>query len=305
MLKKRLNFALKISNGEFPVKSLKKVMITLDKLEKIILSFMQSLDRTEDLYELIENIASGNVRTALDLVRNFFGSGHVDTQKICRIFEEQNQYFVPIHEFLRAVIFGDTAKYDPNRSPIVNIFDVSQYDTKEHFLMPLALGFISNAHNRTEQGFVDIKDLYGCLQGYGYTPEQIDASIVQAHKQKLIETGARKIPRPGQMNVQTLRITPIGNYHIFKLPQMFSYIDAIIVDIPIFDADVRRQIMDAEELAERLHRAEIFITYLDNEWEKSNFTGGWFDWPSSAEALKHNIDQIRNKTLDQTKSEIP
>jgi hypothetical protein len=50
-------------------------------------------------------------------VTAFIGSGHVDAEKILEIAEEYGGNVIPIHEFMRAVIYGDFEHYDPEPSP--------------------------------------------------------------------------------------------------------------------------------------------------------------------------------------------
>ncbi len=73
------------------------------------------MDSRDDLIELIDNVSGGNVRVALDQVKAFMGSGHIDTEKIVRVYEEAGSYLVPLHEFLRAILFGDAKYYDRNK----------------------------------------------------------------------------------------------------------------------------------------------------------------------------------------------
>jgi hypothetical protein len=57
--------------------------------------------------------------------------------------EKSGAYYIPLHEFQRAVIYGDARYYDPDRSPIANLFDVTSVDPKEHFLLPLVIGLLA------------------------------------------------------------------------------------------------------------------------------------------------------------------
>ncbi len=157
VLEKRLNFALKITSGEIPISTLHpSISVRLDTLDTIIRVFLDSIKWTRTINEFIDNIAGGNVRLALDLVRGFFGSGHVNTQKIVDIYEESGSYFIPLHEFLRAVIFGDNLYYDPDRSPIANLFGASYMDEKEHFLLPLVIGLLTSSSSySSDDGFVE------------------------------------------------------------------------------------------------------------------------------------------------------
>jgi hypothetical protein len=296
---KRLRFAYKLTTGEIPIQSLTGgIEVRLQNLGYLILVLLDSLERHEEIGECIDNIAGGNVRLALDLVRGFFGSGHVDTQKIVRIYERDRFYIIPLHEFLRAVIYGDAEHYDPEQSPVANLFDISQVDPKEHFLLPLTVGLLaSSGGSDTEEGFVDTAVVYERLQGLGFTPEQIDVAIIRGHKKKLLETAARRIPQPGFDMPQALRVTTVGLYHIARLSRMFPYIDSVIVDTPILDADVREAVHNERTINERLDRADLFRRYLDKQWESLNGTSAAFafDWGNASKELETDIEFIRGR----------
>jgi hypothetical protein len=97
------------------------------------------------------------------------GSGHVDTQKIVGIYEDTGRYTVPLHEFLRAVIFGDSMHYDSERSPIANLYDISAPDGREHFLLPILLSSLSSWSGAgVESGFVETARVYARMQSLGF-----------------------------------------------------------------------------------------------------------------------------------------
>lgn len=299
VLERRLSFALKLTRDEIPIQALPEGMgVRLTSLDAIICSFLRSLKFNKELSECIDNISGGNIRLALDLVRGFFGSGHVDTQKIVDIQRQDDRggYTVPLHEFLRAVLFGDNFYYDATRSPIANLFDISSNDPKEHFLLPLLIGLIhSLGSSGSDGGFVETAIVYEHFQGLGFTADQIDAALVTGSRKKLIETTARLIPQPGQTMPHTIRATTLGLYHISRLCSLFEYVDAVIIDTPILDADTRELIHDVLDIDSRLERAENFRDYLDTQWSKTSLQGLGFDWNNSSVGLKQQIERIRNR----------
>ena len=304
VLEKRLSFALKLTRGEIPIQALPEGMgVRFSSLDAIICSFLKSLKTNRELSECIDNISGGNIRLALDLVRGFFGSGHVDTQKIVDIQrqEEKGGYTVPLHEFLRAVIFGDNFYYDSNRSPIANLFDISSNDPKEHFLLPLLIGLIQSlGSSGSNGGFVETAVIYEHFQGLGFTADQIDEALVTSTRKKLIETTARLIPQPGQIMPHTLRVTTLGLYHISRLSSLFEYVDAVILDTPILEPNVRELIRDVLDIDSRLDRAEHFRGYLDTQWSAMHLQGLGFDWRNVSISLKRQIDSIRNRLVNFT-----
>lgn len=300
VIEKRLRFALKLANGDIPIPTLSEgIQVQLSSLSRIITIFIRSLDRNENLSEFIDNIAGGNVRLALDLVRSFFGSGHVDTQKIIEIDDEAHSYIIPLHEFLRAVIFGNSEYYEPDQSPIANLFDVSQIDPKEHFLLPILIGFLNTGSASSEEGFVDTNLVYERMQSFGFTPEQIDFALTRGYKKKLLETASRRIPHPGLDMPQSFRVTSVGVYHISNLCRYFVYHDAVLIDTPILDSSAKAQIKLGNNISSRLEAAEEFKNYLDSQWQlliKEWGATTIFDWADVSVDLQKNIEYIRRRT---------
>lgn len=295
VIEKRLKFALKLTSGEFQIASLPATSrVRLEKLDVIIRVFLHSLRANPALPEFIDNLSAGNVRVALDLVQEFFGSGHVNTQKIVEIFERDARYDIPLHEFLRAVIYGDAYHFHPERSPICNIFDISANDPKEHFLLGALVGLLAGASGpEVQQGFVETGRVYEQLQRNGFTAEQIDTAITRAHRQNLLETSARLIPVAGQRPPEALRATANGVYHVQRLCAMFAYVDAVIVDTPILDPTFRAAIQNVDFIDQRLSRSELFGEYLAREWDCVEKPVIGFDWPQSHASLRDEIKAIK------------
>lgn len=299
VLEKRLAFALKLTRGEIPIQALPKGMgVRFNSLESVICSFLKSLQINQELSECIDNISGGNIRLALDLVSGFFGSGHVDTQKIVDIQRnyKKGRYTVPLHEFLRAVIFGDNLYYDSNRSPIANLFDIFSNDPREHFILPLLIGLIhSLGSSGSNEGFVETSIVYEHLQSIGFIADQIDKALIISTRKKLIETAARLIPQAGQTMPHRLRVTTLGLYHITRLCSLFEYVDAVIIDTPILDSNVRESVRDVLDIDSRLDRAECFRHYLDAQWSTMHLQALGFDWGNASVSLKCQIERIRNR----------
>lgn len=298
VLRKRLDFALKITSGDIKIKKLSnETSVKLEKLGSIIQVFINSLNYKDDLMQFIDNISAGNVRVALDLVKNFFGSGHVNTEKIIKIYDETGSYLIPLHEFLRAVIYGDNEYFNSQIfNNIYNVFEISTNDRKEHFIEPLIIAILASYSFKTEQdGFKETSLVYEQLQGLGFTAEQIDLAIIRGCSDKLIETAGRIIPKKSEDIPQTLRATTIGLYHINKLINMFTYVDAVVVDTIILDKDIYEKICNVQDIQLRLERAQLFRSYLDDCWKAVSSAKPIFDWESKSLELNNEIQNIKSK----------
>lgn len=306
VLEKRLSFALKITSGDTPLQSLDDAIgMRVTTLDAIIKMFLTSMRENRALIECIDNIAAGNVRIALDLVKSFFSSGHVDMNKILRIYEESGSYTVPLHEFMRAIQHGDHEDYDPERSPIANIFDISTRDPREHFLVPTLISLLnSSVASESPEGFVELEHVYDHLQALGFTDYQVDMAIARAHKKQLLETAGRKKVEAGSTPPSAVRVTSVGSYHVARICRMFAYIDAIIVDTPILDDTYRDQISDAQDIAERLTRTSAFIKYLDEQWDLGGYDVALFDWTPHSRAVRNEIKDIQERLDRRRRSSV-
>ena len=162
MLQRRVDFVLAQLKetgrlGSFPV----NVTVDSDSLIAFLEVLAENFRNNEKLLALIDNIAGGNMRLALKFVTDFLGSGHVNTAKILQKYKDTGRYRIAVHEFLRALLYGDHSYYDPESAPIANLFRITQPDGREHFLLPLLLSQAQVLGERLrEEGYVSAEELY-------------------------------------------------------------------------------------------------------------------------------------------------
>ena len=61
----------------------------------------------------------------------------------------------------------------------------------------------------------------------------------------------------------------------------FNYVDAIIIDTPILNQDIK--LSDAKTLEEKIKREEIFNTYLTQQWKELENFSVLFDWQTNSQ----------------------
>lgn len=294
VIEKRLKFALRIATGGIRTEVVQGgLTFSSAGLSTMLRVMLSSLSTSEPLSRCLDNIASGDVRKALSLIQTFIGSGHIRSDRIVESFERDGSYTIAVRDFLRGIILGDYEYYFPQASPVANLFDVTLNDRREHFLLPLALGFLSNFRvNEHVEGFVKSPTLYGHLQGLGFVPQQIDSAVGRGIERKLIESGSRFIAESSSVNPRVLRVTQDGVYHYDKLAKELAYIDSVLVDVPIFDDDVRGNIHEVHEMRGRLQRAEAFISYLDSCWQLVPPSASIFDWSAASARVRQQIARL-------------
>jgi hypothetical protein len=260
-------------------------------LYRYIEVLLESFKRSKPLVQFIDELSGGNTRRALDFLLAFIKSGHVNAEKILSIADAGGHYNIPIHEFMRAVIYGDFEHYDPAASPVANIFDISSPDGREHFLLPNILAFVDRTGRSEQEGFVEAKQVHDFCQTLGFLPTQIESSLKKAVRSRLLDPSPLFADAP----VTAYRITTAGAYSYRELPNFFSYLDAMTVDTPIVDREIRTEIRDCATVDQRLKRGEWFRKYLDKEHKALTATNFAFDWPAADKCIEEEITAIQRR----------
>lgn len=225
-------------------------------LEGCALSFL----RSRELGALFDAVSNGNARDLLAYVHRVITSLHLDTKKIIEKLRSGG-YVMPVHEALRAMLFGDCMQYAPDQSVFINLFDIQRADPIEHFTKPLVLrhlSLVSNSH--PHYGLLPFEELLSYLCQVGFTEEHSRETIVFLFEKRCIEGD---VPTDEwSPEVRRLRLTERGSYMVKGLISKFNYLDAITVDTPIVDPDYRQKITDVFAIKERLERCRVFVDYL-------------------------------------------
>ena len=261
-----------------------------DRLRMYLKILDRSFKRRPQLLELVDNLSGGNIRAALGFLNTFVGSGHVNTTKIFEIEEADANYKIALHEFVRAIIYGDHVHYNPTSSPIANVFEISTNDGRQHFLIPIVLAFVERSGQVAGvDGYVGLSALMTHAQGVGFAPKQVEFALDLCVQMRLLHTPGDSEGRP----TQQFRITTAGAYTYKRLMGTFVYLDAMVVDTPIVDPAIAGKVDDVREVEERLVRAEVFIEYLNSQWTRVRGEDLAFDWDAVVVDLRKDMVRAR------------
>ena len=287
VIRKRLEFVIRLAKGELKIKSLESG-VKLETILKLVKIFLYSLEKDSRIPECIENISSGNVATALDIMRDFFSNPHVAHEKI--LTDSQREHYVfPVHYLLESIINKQHKYFYPLDSYVLNIFDISTNDSREYFLTLTILSILKLS--KADSGFEKIIDLNNKLQDVSFLPAQIDYSLGRLLFDGLIESILLGGTSDGS-GLRQIRITEKGAYHLARLAKDFSYFDSMIVDTPVIDDNVRAAIGETNSLKDRVDRVQTFCNYLDEVWDKAQIPTDIFSWPDYSANLKIEIQKI-------------
>lgn len=291
----RLAFALSIVNGKRRIETIKNISISVSSLATILNVMTNSIKSNSDLLSLITNVSGGNVRESVGLIVKYIGSPNVDAFKMLKEIEEGNNYIIPEHEMSKAIILGDYEQFNPESTIAMNVFDTPFCDPKGHFISLAALSILQNNDSlKDSNGYILTSKVVNILQEIaGFTEKQIEANIKNCVNKKLIEE-TRRITQEEAIEIcnndrlpEKIRITSSGAYHFIKWCASFSYMEAMSIDTPIFEDDVREKISSVlgNGLFDRYKRAVVFRDYLLRQWAMAPALKGIFNFE---ELVKNN-----------------
>lgn len=89
----------------------------------VLIDLIQSSVLGTDVGTLLEVLASGDVRNALRMTREFIEHGYSNPGKAYNTHKTGGKYTLPKHEALRAILLGNQSVYNEDFSPIGNPYD--------------------------------------------------------------------------------------------------------------------------------------------------------------------------------------
>ena len=249
-----------------------------DFLSIVRRSVLQSNGRISNL---IESVCFGNMRMALEMFKSFLVSGATDVNKMLTIYHREGSYFVAYHEFLKSVMLCDHQFYREEISPIINLFDVTSAARASHFTAMRILRYLCNLRSFTTPEGPGYTRLQSLLDRFESTFDNVPDVIATAERllrRQLIECDTRSTETLS--NAMHVRVTSAGWFYLRDLSNKFPYLDLVMQDTPIFDAETAeilhqsvravdntndRDFDKVQRISERFRRVECFLDYLGKE----------------------------------------
>lgn len=162
-----------------------------------------------------------------------------------------------------------------------------EVEPREHFLASMIVAFLSAVNIAADKdGYVPGEKIIAEMLRHGFVEDQTRFALRRVATKRLIETPHghfRELPVQESIVPEDFpfRATSIGIYHLRHWTGSFGYLDAVSIDTPIFDQEVREKISrlaESFEIVDRLKKAELFRGYLEAQWDTANIRSGYYDF---------------------------
>jgi hypothetical protein len=241
-----------------------------DFLSTIIFTLQQRANKSVSRF--VSGTSGGNTRRGLELFANFLVSGNTKIREILEKKKISGNYIIAEHQFVKSIVLGNWRYYSKNSSYLMNIFDVNQSLSTSHFLR---LKILQHAEDQASidseygSGYVSINRLSQEAGDISISRSAIEDALILLAKFGLIELNTRS--KVDLKEASHFKITDCGAFFLRLLSMRFSYLDLILADTPIADADVAlkiRHLLPSRELADRFERTHLFVSYLKKMEDK-------------------------------------
>jgi len=216
--------------------------------------------------KFISKTSGGNMRRALDLFSRFLVSGNTKVKEILDTCQRQGGYTIAEHQFVKSIVLDNLRYYSEEKSYLINLFDFNTELSSSHFLKLKILKYAEDRISNDSpygRGYVSINLLLKEASEIGIAPEAIEDALLKMARFRLILLTTRS--RSSLENASHFVLTDCGNYYLNVLIRRFSYIDLILADTPIADADLVEEIrnmLPERRLYVRFDRVRKFLEYL-------------------------------------------
>ena len=288
LIANRIRFALRIlEQSEGPIDYVLPSGIQIDRIA--IADFLRIIEtsifeQSRNIARFIEALCFGNMREALDMFTMFMTSGATDVDKMLTIYRRAGAYYVAFHEFVKSIMLSERRYYRDQASVILNVFDCGSERNASHFTclrIIRALSFRRGEWNREGQGFVEISQLLSMSEDVFDNREDVLRSLNRLVAKQLIEANTKSTESIS--GASHVRVTSAAWYYSSYLVKSFAYLDLVLQDTPLDDAQVeqtlRAYVQQVDNLSDRedqkldrmfvrFSRVRSFLDYLWKEEQR-------------------------------------
>jgi len=300
LVSKRLKYAKKVALGIAETKRGnsggsfgKDLSLELPSVAEFLESIADSFWSSRALSDLFDAVSNGNARDLLQYVHRVLTSMHLDTRKILAKIKKGG-YQMPVHEALRALLYGDSLHYDPERSIFINVFDIARSDPAEHFSRLLILRHLLHCQSGPPNyGYATVSQVVSTVCQIGFSDQHVAEGVEYLFEKGCLES--KLSYDRWDRSIDVIRLTARGRYTVTTLVRTFNYVDAVCVDTPIVVDTFRDVLQDVLAIRDRLNRCRVFLKYLDQCAQSLADSQSFEFWVSISRDVQDEIARVESK----------
>lgn len=190
--------------------------------------------------QLIEVSATGDVRLALRMTKQFLQFGYSTSYRAYQAFQRTGRYDFPIHEAVRAIMFGNQSIYRDEFSPILNPFDAKTGRSESQFLRVYIMSALVAAATTKEFQGIEASEIISCLERMGFSSRITNKVIADLIKARVCFSRSHQ----EYSSESVLVPTRLCGYVVRDLVGRLVFLETVIFDTFIYGDEVWEAVKD-------------------------------------------------------------
>jgi hypothetical protein len=190
--------------------------------------------------QLIEVSATGDVRLALRMTKQFLQFGYSTSYRAYQAFQRTGRYDFPIHEAIRAIMFGNQSIYRDEFSPILNPLDAKTGRSESQFLRVYIMSALVAAATTKEFQGIEAGEIISSLERMGFSSRITNKVIADLIKARVCFSRSHQ----EYSSESVLVPTRLCGYVVRDLVGRLVFLETVIFDTFIYGDDVWEAIKD-------------------------------------------------------------
>jgi hypothetical protein len=204
----------------------------------VLIELIQSSVLGTDVGSLLEVLASGDVRNALRMTREFIEHGYSNPGKAYNTHKSGGKYTLPKHEALRAILLGNQSVYNEAFSPIGNPYDSHLERTNLQLTRLFVLSALVQYSSDASFQYLDGIEINKFLRSVGIGDEVALKVLNDLCRFRFCYTGGHG-PADFKSSYYPSRL---GGYIIRDLIANFMFVENLMMDTFVADEKVWEQL---------------------------------------------------------------
>jgi len=197
----------------------------------VVIDLVQTSVLGAELGNLIEVLATSDIRLALRMTREFLRSGWTASGKALRVYQATGKYIMPQHEALRAIMIGTQQVYFEEYSVLGNPFDSRLAKSEAQLLRLYILSAIVNMSSDRAFRHLDGEEIRKHVREIGFGDGMIKKVLEDLCRLRFMHTISHGAPTFESDYV----VSRLGGYIVRRFIADLMYLENVMMDTFIAD----------------------------------------------------------------------
>ncbi|WP_070085718.1 MULTISPECIES: P-loop NTPase fold protein [Pseudomonas] len=224
----------------------------------VLIDLIQSSVLGTDVGTLLEVLASGDVRNALRMTREFIEHGYSNPGKAYNTHKSGGKYTLPKHEALRAILLGNQSVYDESYSAIGNPYDAHLERTTLQMTRLFVLSALVQYSSDASFQYLDGIEINKSLRSVGIGDNVALKVLSDLCRFRFCYTGGHGAPD----FKSSYYPSRLGGYIVRDLLSNFMFVENIMMDTFVADERVWERLNAlGRDISNSYHSRTVRVCY--------------------------------------------